>query len=217
VKSGGYNVADLSPMYLDDLKFNTPWIVKVANIDYMLETLEHTGDGRDVLQTAMHFANLIKVSETVTVRRRASDALLSLLPGLRNEQRNELIHELLNGLELGDYQFSKFIPDVLGAIMVKMPAVEFDEIVFDLEKLLSSGSDKAAASALNTIAVAAERYREFASAAGGAGATESNDSDDAARLRHLEGLLLKGAACYDDNISQEALRVMGERIFSSIT
>ena len=45
--------------------------------------------------------------QTITVRKAAGAGLLSIIGKMPLEQRNELTVELFNGLEIGDYQFSK--------------------------------------------------------------------------------------------------------------
>lgn len=70
---------------------------------------------------ATHLGNLVKVSETVVVRRRAGEALVSIIDKMPLSQRNEIAVELGKGLEIGDYQFSKYIPDYLGVIMLHLP------------------------------------------------------------------------------------------------
>ena len=59
---------ELAVMFLDDLKTGTPWIQKVANISFMLKHIEDGQDRGTMLHVATHLSNLIKVSETVTVR-----------------------------------------------------------------------------------------------------------------------------------------------------
>ena len=83
----------------------------------MLRHIDKTTDSGSILHLATHFANLVKVSETITVRKAAGNGLLSIIEKMPLEQRNELTVELFNGLEIGDYQFSKYMPDFLGIIM----------------------------------------------------------------------------------------------------
>lgn len=103
----------------------------------MLKTLEGAGKEEQVLHVATHLGNLVKVSETVVVRRRAGEALVSIIDKMPLSQRNEIAVELGKGLEIGDYQFSKYIPDYLGVIMLHLPPRELDELIADLEKFLA--------------------------------------------------------------------------------
>lgn len=199
----------LSTMFLDDLKTNTPWPVKTANISYMLEVAHADGDKSRLLHIATHLANLIKVSEMVTVRRHAGSALLDLIVLLPSDQRNELTIELFNGLEIGDYQFSKFIPDYLGIVILYLPPNELDETLDEFRKLLNAGNEKSASAALNTLAVTLENYGIYNSIF-----EEAPEISDRRRRRIL-GMIIKGFAYYDDVISQEAFRTLGEHVFNS--
>lgn len=199
----------LSSMFLDDLKTNTLWIVKTANIHYMLDLLGRDGDRDRMLHTATHFTNLIKVSETVTVRREAGNALLELIGLMPLDQRNELTIELFNGLEIGDYQFSKYIPEFLGVMILYLPPEEIDEFIDELVRLVNAGNFGSAAAALDTLAVTLEHYDIYAGHFG------EDEKTLERRKRRLCGALLKGFAYYDSCISREAFHTIGERIFSS--
>ena len=108
----------------------------------MLKHVEQAGDRGRTLHVATHLANLVKVSETITVRKAAGAGLLSIIGKMPLEQRNELTVELFNGLEIGDYQFSKYIPDYLGIIMLYLPPKELDESIDELQKILETGNEK---------------------------------------------------------------------------
>ncbi|MBR0372999.1 MAG: hypothetical protein IJH91_00555 [Mogibacterium sp.] len=196
----------LSGMFLDDLKVQVSWIKKVANIRYMAE-VSRTAGSNVRLHIATHFVNLIKMSETVTVRKEAGSALLQLIRDMPLDQRNEIMVELYNGLEIEDYQFSRFIPDFLGMVLLFLPEREFDEALLDLTDCLNAGNPKAASAALVTISIALEYYRLYAFAT----------SEDLRRnhICKLSGLLMKGFAYYKDVISEEAFRTLGEHVFSS--
>ena len=105
---------------MDNLKTATPWIIKQVNI-LLLTEHAHTG-GAQVLHIAAHLSNLIKVSDRVTVRHSAGAALLELAPLLSVDQRNEIAVELCRGLELGQQEFTKYIPRLFGAFCPVAPA-----------------------------------------------------------------------------------------------
>ena len=90
------------------------------------------------LQIATHFSNLVKVSERVAVRHNAGSALVSIAPLLTLAQRNEIAIELTKGLEIGEYEFSKYIPQYLGEFALYLHPYELDEFVSDLKRLLIS-------------------------------------------------------------------------------
>ena len=70
----------------------------MANIKVMKQNALEKADQSRLMQIATHFSNLIKVSETVTVRKEAGRALLDITGRMTMDKRNELMLELFNGL-----------------------------------------------------------------------------------------------------------------------
>lgn len=202
---------DLSEMYLDNLKASTPWPVKIANIQLMLRALAHSGGDGQALHVATHLGNLVKVSETVVVRKSAGRALVSMIDRLPLEQRNEIAVELSKGLEIGDYQFSKYIPDYLGVLMLHLPPRELDELLLDLAKFFSSTNSQVVGAVLHTLGVVLEHYDRYQSLFG---TQESAAARDRRKYKILS-LIVRGFANYDDAISQEALWSIGMNLFGS--
>ena len=201
----------LSEMYLDNLKASTPWTIKVANIQLMLKTLEESGSTGQALHVATHLGNLVKVSETVIVRQAAGRGLISIIDRMPLEQRNEIAVELGKGLEIGDYQFSKYIPNYLGVIMLHLPPRELDELILDLEKLLDTANGQVAAAVLHTFGVVIENYHIYRGFFGGEESEETTDE----RKYKLVNLIVRGFANYNTTISQEAFWTFGMHIFGS--
>ena len=195
-----YSEDILSSMFLDDLKFQTSWIRKIANIRYMTEAAEYA-DQNVRLHIATHLVNLIKNSETVTVRRNAGNALLKIIPDMSADQKNEILVELSNGLEIEDYQFSRLIPDYLGVILLALSEREFNEAVTGLEGYIGSGAVKTASAAIITASVALRSI--------GSSAIKEQDH----RASRLIKIMMKGLAHYKGAISREAFRVFSENIF----
>jgi len=202
---------ELSEMYLDNLKASTPWSIKVANIHLMLRSLEEKSGGGQALHVATHLGNLVKVSETVVVRKSAGAALVSIIDKMPLEQRNEIAVELGKGLEIGDYQFSKYIPEYLGVIMLHLPPRELDELILDLEKFLGGTNGQVAAAVLHTFGVIIENYHIYDGIFGSKEASQVRE----ARKYKLVNLIIKGFANYNAVISQEALWTIGMNIFGS--
>ena len=116
--------------------------MKIVNMEFLLE---YTLKGRLKEQTfylATHFSNLIKVSERVTVRHQAGRSLIEIARALPIEQINELVIELTKGLEIGEYQFSKYIPEYLGELVLYLYPTELDEFIDNLGELMESSNDK---------------------------------------------------------------------------
>ena len=200
---------DLSEMYLDNLKASTPWPVKIANIQLMLRALEQAGTDGQALHVATHLGNLVKVSETVVVRKFAGRALVSMIARLPLEQRNEIAVELSKGLEIGDYQFSKYIPDYLGVIMLHLPPRELDELLLDLEKFFSSTNGQVVGAVLHTLGVVIEHYDLYRSL------FEETEERSRSRKYRILSLIVRGFANYSPAISREALWSIGHNLFGS--
>lgn len=197
---------ELSDIFLVNLKTATPWMIKVVNVELLAQYAVYGGSA---MQIAAHFANLIRVSEAVVVRQRAGLALLGIAPRLSCDERNEIAVELSKGLEAGHYEFSKYIPQYLGAFMLWLRPAELDEVIDYLSELLSHSADSVAASALDTVGYVLENYRLY---------PQRFPEEEAAwdgRRRRLAGLLLKGMASYREAVQQEAMYVIGDTLFSS--
>ena len=61
-------------MFRENLKVETPWVIRAVNIEIMLDGLHHEQRG-EVFYVATHLSNLLKVSERTTIRRAAGRTL----------------------------------------------------------------------------------------------------------------------------------------------
>ena len=197
----------VSEIFLDNLKTATPWVTKQGNLR-LLTDFARSGKS-PALHIATHLSNLIKVSDRVTVRHSAGNALLALAPRLTADQRNEVAVELCRGLELGQQEFTKYIPDYLGRFALWLPPAELDEVLDDLRVNLSSSDSRVTASVLDTVGVIYEAYDAYRA--------RFPETDDAYRRRRerLLGLLMRGLSGIDGATRQEALFVLGRRVFGS--
>jgi len=218
LRRAGQDVSDLeqilyhtditSEVFLDNLKTATPWVVKVAGVELLRDQVEHGLDAH-ILHIATHFSNLVKVSERVVVRHTAGSALVRTLSHLRRDQRNEVVVELGKGLEMGQYEISKYIPEYLGEAALYLYPNELDEQVLWLRSLLGSPNDSAVSGALNTVGVLLQHYPDYRER------FSQTDKAFEARRQELLGLLLQGLAHYREAVRQEALLVIGKLLFES--
>lgn len=199
----------LSLMFLDDLKGNTPWTVKVANISLMLYFARKGLDKAYLLHIATHLVNLIKVSESITVRAKAGETLLEITELLPVGQKNEIALELLNGLESGDYQFVKYIPIYLGQILVNLPPEELDDFLGRIKKALPECEIKTAGALINTVGIMISNYENYGEKFG------EKEDVSRKRLNSLMNILIKQAAGFREVIYQEAFTVLGKTVFQS--
>ncbi|QOX63323.1 hypothetical protein FRZ06_08155 [Anoxybacterium hadale] len=197
-----------SRIFLENLKAATPWVIKHVNIELLLDQIQDAGEGL-LLQIAAHFSNLIKVSERVAVRHSAGSALLTVIPHLNLTQRNEIAVELSKGLEIGAYEFSKYIPEYLGQLALYLHPFELDELILDFKKLLWSNSDRVCSVTLDTVGVMLQNYPAYRD--------RFQESEECFRKRRetMIGLLLKGLSDYRDAVSQEAFLVIGQQVFGA--
>ncbi|MCI7302761.1 MAG: hypothetical protein MR704_13680 [Clostridia bacterium] len=197
-----------SDIFLENLKVDTPWVIKEVNIEFLLDEVKK-GNVSEVLHVATHLSNLIKVSERVTVRHIAGKGLQEVIPLLPLDQRNELVIELTKGLEIGEYQFSKYIPEYLGALALYLHPNELDELLGDFRKLLENTNEKVASVTLDTVGEIIKRFPEYQNRFPQSGEEYNR------RKQTLLGMLLRGLANYNEVVSQEAFMVIGQHIFGS--
>ena len=198
----------VSNVFLDNLKTATHWVLKAVGVEYLLDQVEQ-GDHANVLHIATHFSNLMKVSENIVVRRMAGASLLAIAPALTPDRRNEVAVELSKVLETGQTEISQYIPQYLGQFALWLTPRELDEIVDQMQLLLSSANTVVVAAALATVGAMLEHYAVYAQRF-----HESRKVLER-RWRRLAGLLLKGLASYRQSVRQEALQILGERLFAS--
>ncbi len=199
---------DLSELFLMNLKSAVPWIVKSTNVKYIDEFIKHISP-ISRLHTATHLCNLVKVSAVEFVRNQAGLALLKLGPLLSIDQRNDVAIELLRGLDIEGYEFSKYIPRYLGQFMLFLHPKELDESIDDYEIYAKDRSPRTIPLILNTVAFIIEHYPLYPERF-----SETSETYDA-RLEKMIGILMAGLSNYDESIRQEAFYFIGKNIFNS--
>lgn len=199
----------ISGIFRENLKVGTPWVMKIINMEFLLEHALNDKLSNQTFYLASHFSNLIKVSERVTVRHKAGRGLIKIAKTLPIEQINEIVIELTKGLEIGEYQFSKYIPEYLGELALYLYPSEFDEFIDNIGELIENTNDRIGSVALDTVGEVIKKYSMY----------EYKDKepreDYDGRKRKMLGMLLKGLANYHEVVSQEAIMVTGQYIFGS--
>ncbi|MDD4565329.1 MAG: hypothetical protein PHE79_07665 [Eubacteriales bacterium] len=198
----------ISEIFFENLKYATPWVLKVVNIEILMDHI-HLKANKQLLQVATHFSNLLKVSDRVIVRHTAGQALLSIIPKLSLAERNEIAVELSKSLEIGQYEFSKYLPDYLGVLALHLHPNELDELIHNFRRLLNSTNEYVGSVTLNTLGIMLQNYSQYKDRF-----HESNDTYTRRRDEIL-GLIMKGLSNYNDIISQEAFLVIGQFLFGS--
>lgn len=198
----------VSDIFLENLKSATPWILKAVNIKLLADQVDH-GKRENILHICAHLSNLIKVSEHVGVRHDAGKALLRLGHLLSTDQANEIAVELLKGLEVGEYEFSKYIPEYLGEFALWLPPEQLDDLIERLHILLANGNERIVSVALDTLGILLECYSRYP--------VRFAEPEQTAQDRkiHLLGLILSCLANYREQVRQEAMLVIGQHVFGS--
>ncbi len=196
----------VSAAFLENFKTATPWLVKRANLYFLEDQVMPDGN---YLHIATHLANLIEISEIATVRYTAGEALLKVGPKLTADQKNEVAIELARGLEVGQFEYSKYIPISLGRFLLQLRASELDEMIDHLESLTISTNSSTASGAIATLGVLLEHYPAYRAT------TEEDPGSVEKRWLRLLGLIVKQLASHREIPRQEAMWVLGQNIFGS--
>lgn len=199
--------AVVSDIFLDNLKAATPWKMKIINMRLLYDRI-CSGVTMPKLHVATHLSNLLKVSEQVSVRHAAGETLVKLAPMLSWDQRNEVAIELTKGLEIGEFEFSKYIPQYLGEFVLFLHPKELDEFIKDLERLQNSTNDRIASVALDTFGVMLQHYGQYQSRFPELAQVYED------RRKKIMGMILKGFANYQENVKREAFWVVGHELFA---
>ena len=185
----------VSRIHLSNLKNAVHWTVKLTQINMLREYVQPHPEA--AFHTALHFSNLLCVSEHLPVREAAGNALLSIASGLLVDQINEIVIDLTRELESGQEQISRFIPPYLGRLLCLLPEKELGESVESIGQLACGASIRPARVALFTLGEALNALPE----------QQTQVAD------HILGLILTGISHYDETIHQTALAVLCRDIF----
>ncbi len=192
---------NISDMYLSNLKVATPRVVKLVQIDLLLQQID-SGQA-DAFYTALHFSNILKVSSDYCVCHCAGEALLTIFKGLTAGQKSDIVVELLLALEIQSYRFTEQIPAVLGRLLVQLTSSEFYEFVEDFLVEIKGSDSQIAILILDATLVAINALL--------ANTDSVADIDD--KLSVLLKIVFNGLFHYKLDISQHALRILGRPLF----
>ncbi len=194
--------------FLTNLKTATDWVVKRAQVDLLLDYALKTPEANG-FYTAMHFCNLLKVSAVESVRNRAGEALVEIIPLLSFEQRNDVAIELLRALEIDGYQFAEYIPNYLGRIVLFLQPKELDEMLDDFIEKIKQANPQLISLLLKTVGIAIVNYKRY----------KENFSESETignkRLVKMIGIILNGLVHYNVHVKQVSFSVLGKEIFGS--
>ena len=185
----------VSQLHLSNLKNAVHWTVKLTQIELLTQYAQNRPEA--AFHTALHFSNLLCVSEHLPVREAAGKALLQIAPALLVDQINEIVIDLTRELESGQEQISRFIPPYLGRLLCMLPDKELRESLGSVEALACGASIRPARVALYTLGETL-------------GALDETKMQIADRIL---GVIMTGVAHYEQTIHQTALAVLCRDLF----
>ncbi|WP_426349579.1 hypothetical protein ACPWSR_17875 [Alloiococcus sp. CFN-8] len=202
-----YNPKAISSIYLNNLKTATDWMVKKVNINLITDYVI-SSNGTSSLQAAIHFSNLLKVSQVEAVRNAAGNGIVKLMPYLSTFERNEVAVELLRALEIEGTRFTEYIPSYLGKVLLYLEEQELEEVADDLLIKVKSSNNEVKALILKTASITLEYFIKNAS-------TAALSKKNTIILTKLLGIILNGLGDYDPEINSIAFACYSRAIYKS--
>lgn len=200
---------EISDVFLSNLKTATHDIIKKFQIHMLLDYATQIKRS-EAFYTAMHFSNLLKVSAFESVRNTAGVGLIRLIDELTFEQRNDIVIELLRALEMESYQFTRYIPEYLGKIILSVKPKELDEILDDFKDKMKRSNAQIGMLIAKTVGVMIRSYGLYKVAY-----TEPEEQYRE-RLYTMLGILLNGLVSFIPSVTEAAMGVIGKDIFGDV-
>lgn len=195
-------------LYQENQKTDIPWIFKIVHLEMLAEYSLDKGE-KEQFQMAAHLVNMLKNSDRIVLKHKAGEYLTALIPLLKEEQRYEIVLELVKGLEISDYSVSKYIPEYLGKIFYDLSDTVKMELLGRYRKMVDNIDEKVAVVTLDTVGETMKYLYCHAEVMG-------NLSKKYEKMKEiLVGVLLRGTAHYREEVSQEAFYIIGHMIFGN--
>ncbi len=196
----GIYVYDAASLYLEDQRQNVPWIYKYVNLEILRRRQAENTDTNQLYLYASHLLNLLQFSGQIVNRLVAGRNLVEIMPSLEKSQRREIVLELLRALEIGEYAVSKYIPAFLGRICAGLSHEERESLTDSLEALTGSVNPRTVIVTMETVSAALAGLSLD-------GPKERQEAD------RLEGLLFRGLAHYEEEVSLETFYCLSRDLF----
>ncbi|EJO5348013.1 cytidyltransferase [Clostridium botulinum] len=193
-------------IFLSNLKSNTNWIKKHIQVDLLLKYAKENPSSFGI-HTVIHFSNLLKVSNIESVRSKAGNAILELMPHLSLAERNEVAIELLRALEIEGNRFTEYIPTYAGQVLLWLQPIELDEIIQDLSIKFKKSNTNLKCLLLKTVGITISNYSTYKIR------FKENNKFFKSRLTNMLGILLNGLGDYNIEVKQSAFISLGKHLF----
>ncbi|MBN2259591.1 MAG: cytidyltransferase [Clostridiales bacterium] len=197
-----------SDLFLSNLKVGTKMISKKLQVEILLKYGIYNKETKG-FYTAMHFSNMLKIVNNEEVRTAIGEGLTYLTSHLSFEEKTEIVVELLRALELENFQYTKYIPEYLGIMLVHIAPKELNEIIKDFKIKIKKSNRQVSTLILKTVGVFIINYPKYRYAF-----NESND-ELMVRLKDLLSIIMNGYVSYEPQVNQMAISVLGKDIFGS--
>lgn len=198
----------VTDIFLSNLKANTNWIKKKIQIELILN---HSIENPSTfgLHTAIHFCNLLKVSDIESVRNKAGASILKIMPYLTLSERNEVAIELLRALEIEGNRFTEYIPKYTGKVLLWLPPVELEEMITHISYKTKKSNTNLKCLLLSTVGITISNYPKYKER------FKENEEIYLNRLKGMLGILLNGLGDYDIQVKQNSFAVIGKNLFGN--
>lgn len=197
----------VSSLFLENQQIDTPWIFKMVNLEILKESCMK--DRKEMFQLAAHLVNMLQNTDRIVIKHHSGNELTELIRYLSDAEKYEIAMELVRGLEIGEYSISKYIPEYLGKIFFFLSQDTRREVLELFRKIIDSANPKAAVVTLETVGI---MLRHFF---GRSQKTREKEAFQDWCREVLEGLLFRGMAHYQEEVSREAFYIIGHNVFGS--
>lgn len=185
----------LHRVYHENVHITTPDEVKRRNIAGLLHYVVK-GHPEEAFGSAIHCCNLLKGNLAQDVRLAAAKAIVVLNSRLNDSEHVEVVMELLRGLEIDHYAFTKYMPQTLGRLLVGLMPTHLEGILEDLMARVKSGNAALKVLILETVAHAVNA----------AIASKRTGALEASFLQKMLGILTSGLVQDDEAVHLAAFQ-----------
>ncbi len=125
-------------LYHSNLKSSFPVEVKLFQIE-ILKLLTKTDD---LFYMAMHYTNMLKVSNNQLVLTASMEALMEIFPNLEDNWQSDVVREMMRFLEVDQSLNARFVAFVLGELLAYINMDDYAEISLEIQYKIKTAQSK---------------------------------------------------------------------------